>query len=163
MHSHAGAWERENGQRGYAFPRRSVGTRYGQRRYAFPRRSVGTRERRYAFPRRSVGTRERRYAFPRRSVGTRDRYAFPRWSVGTRDRYAFPRRSVGTRYALAWERENKTGACSSNRGYSNSPCGLFTSLNSANQPMRMPHSIKSCSSRLLAIKSKSSSTIVPPP
>ena len=43
------AWERESrggsgyGQRRYAFPRRSVGTRYGQRRYAFPRRSVGTR------------------------------------------------------------------------------------------------------------------------
>ena len=74
MHSHAGAWERENEKTVsvmYAFPRRSVGTRKtrsGQRNvcvmYAFPRRSVGTRktrngQRMYAFPRRSVGTRKR--------------------------------------------------------------------------------------------------------
>ena len=121
MHSHAGAWERENGQRNvcacmhshaeaweretvsvmyalYAFPRRSVGTRNGQRMYAL-----------YAFPRRSVGTRngQRNVCIPTQERGNEKTVSVcmhcmhshaEAWERENGQRmYAFPRRSVGTR------------------------------------------------------------------
>ena len=127
MHSHAGAWERDRrggssyGQRMYAFPRRSVGTRKWSAYVCIPTQERGNEidgavratvsvcmhcmhSHAGAWERETVSVMYALYAFPRRSVGTRETvsvmYAFPRRSVGTRNgqrMYAFPRRSVGTR------------------------------------------------------------------